>query len=59
MKIKKTAYQRIANAAKKGTGVKLTREEVRMLAKDDAISTVAEHDDLRERGLWEEEVANG
>ena len=42
---KLSAYQRIVRAAKRGTGVLLFPDEVRRLARDDAIVKVAEHDD--------------
>lgn len=40
-----TPYQRIVQAARRRVGVRLSAEEVAKLANDDAILTVAEHDD--------------
>lgn len=45
MSIKMTVYQRIMRAFKRGTGLRLSPEDVSRLAKDDAISTVARNDD--------------
>lgn len=42
---KPSAYQRIVRAAKKGAGLLLCPDEVRRLAKDDAIMKVAAQDD--------------
>lgn len=43
-----TPYQRIVRAAATGRGVRLSPEECRMLARDDAISTAADNDDAQE-----------
>ena len=45
---KLTPYQKIARAAKRGTGCRLTAEDVRRLWMDDAIQTVAERDDYQD-----------
>lgn len=38
-------WQKITRAAKRGRGIRLSADEVWRLSMDDAISTVAEHDD--------------
>lgn len=45
MSRKLTPYQRIVRNAARGLGVLLTAEEVRDMARDDAIRAVADHDD--------------
>ncbi len=46
---KLTPHQRIMRAAKKGTGIRLSAEEVRLLSADDAIEACAANDDERMR----------
>lgn len=55
--MKRTPYQRIVRAAERGTGCRLTAEEVAALAADDAIATSASLDDERAR-LPEDEAAH-
>jgi hypothetical protein len=47
-KKKLTPYQKIARAAERGTGCRLTAEDVQQLWMDDAIQTVAERDDYQD-----------
>jgi hypothetical protein len=46
--MKKTPYQKILRAAERGTGLRLTAEEVATLAVDGAIQSIAWSDDERE-----------
>jgi DNA invertase Pin-like site-specific DNA recombinase len=48
--MKKTVYQRIMDAAKKGKGMRLTAEEVDDLSRDDAIQTRSEMDRMNAEG---------
>lgn len=41
-------YQRIMKAARDGKGIRLSADEVRQLAEDDAIQQVATEDDERD-----------
>jgi hypothetical protein len=43
--MKKTPYQKIMRAYRRGTGLRLTAEEIEQLAQDDAISVAAANDD--------------
>lgn len=56
--MKKTPYQKILRAAKRGTGLHLTAEEVAGLSLDSAIETVAWNDDEREVERRNEERAD-
>ena len=44
----KTPHQRIMRAAERGTGLRLSADEVRRLSRDDAIATCARNDDKAE-----------
>lgn len=46
-----TPYQRIMRAAKRGTGVRLSADEVFALSADDAISTCAANDDAEQKEI--------
>lgn len=55
-----TPHQRIARAARRGTGLRLTADEVWDLWEDDAIRTRADADDERdERRAGKKDVARG
>jgi hypothetical protein len=54
----KTPYQKILRAASRGTGLRLTSEEVAKLAGDSAIETVAGNDDENEVERRNEERAD-
>jgi len=43
-----TVHQKIMRAAKRGTGLRLTADEVFQLSRDGAIATCAENDDARD-----------
>jgi hypothetical protein len=53
-----TPYQRIVRAARLGVGMSLSAEDVAKLAMDNAIVTVANGDDNRDR-LPDDELAHG
>lgn len=48
--MKPTVYQRIVRAAKAGKGLRLTAEEVWLLAGDGCVEQRAEKDDLNQAG---------
>ncbi|MBD3306702.1 hypothetical protein GF348_10005 [candidate division KSB3 bacterium] len=53
--MKRTIYQRIVRAAERGTGLRLSAEDARVLAEDTAIYTVASAD--TERAVLPEDEA--
>jgi hypothetical protein len=55
--MKQTPHQKIMQAAKRGTGCHLTRDEVVQLSMDDAIATCAANDDENEIERRNEECA--
>lgn len=54
----KTPHQKIMRAAKRGTGLRLTVDEVQRLSEDDAIATCAVDDDENEIERRNEERAD-
>lgn len=55
--MKRLTYQRIMRAARRGTGLRLSEDEVCEMSRDTAISQLAENDDDPESAALDTEIA--